>query len=53
LVEVTGDDPLKKLVWANKKDPKMKGIRYSTEQKILILHEAEVSGKTNEDVCRH
>ena len=30
----------------------MKGIRYSTEQKIRILREAEGSGKTIEDVCR-
>ena len=28
----------------------MKGIRYSTEQKIRILREAESSGKTIEDV---
>ena len=28
----------------------MKGIRYSTEQKIRILREAEGSGKTIEDV---
>ena len=30
----------------------MKVIRYSTEQKIRILREAEGSGKTIEDVCR-
>ena len=30
----------------------MKGIRYSTEQKIRILHEAEGSGKKIQDVCR-
>ena len=30
----------------------MKGIRYSTEQKICILREAEGSGKKIQDVCR-
>ena len=30
----------------------MKGIRYSTEQKIRILREAEGSGKKIQDVCR-
>ena len=31
---------------------KMKEIRYSTEQKIRILREAECSGKKIQDVCR-
>ena len=30
----------------------MKAIRYSTEQKIRILREAEGSGKKIQDVCR-
>ena len=30
----------------------MKGIRYSTEQKIRILREAEGSGRKIQDVCR-
>ena len=30
----------------------MKGRRYSTEQKIRILREAEGSGKKIQDVCR-
>ena len=30
----------------------MKGIRYSTEQKIRILREAEGSGEKIQDVCR-
>ena len=30
----------------------MKGIRYSTEQKLRILGEAEGSGKKIQDVCR-
>ena len=30
----------------------MKGIRYSAEQKIRILREAEGSGKKIQDVCR-
>lgn len=30
----------------------MKGKRYTTEQKIRILREAESSDKTIQDVCR-
>ena len=50
LVEVTKTVPLEKLVWGSRKDPDNERQRYTTEQKIRILREAESSDKTIQDV---
>ena len=39
------------LVWGQEKGPSMKGKRYTTEEKIRILREAD-SGKSILEVCR-
>ena len=39
------------LVWGQKKGPRMKGKRYTTEEKIRILREAD-AGKSILEVCR-
>jgi putative transposase len=39
------------LVWGQEKGPRMKGKRYTTEDKIRILREAD-AGKSILEVCR-
>jgi len=39
------------IVWGRKKGPRMKGKRYTTEEKIRILREAD-TGKSILEVCQ-
>ena len=44
-------EPCEELVWGRKEPDDMKGKRYTTEEKIRILREAD-GGKSIQEICR-